>query len=206
MKANGTMSKDQRKRLSDSMKKSWEKRRKKHTVTIDPLTLHPDAKKPIRLKPGDELFVQMGDIPRIIETETNRVNTGKSAAFSSKKSLYYHDIPPEFYRRTALRHTGGHTKYNDDPVPITMNLNWRIGLDDPLYVMDRLNHMFEHYVDLLEYGNLKDDNLGAISWCCAFLMECERLHPDVFNEVIGQSKYSGSAAEDKKKLLQGIKK
>lgn len=139
---------------------------------------------------------------RKIETEDTKVTTGKSAALSSKKSLYYHDIPPEFYRRTALRHTGGHTKYNDDPVPITMNLNWRIGLDDPLYVMDRLNHMFEHYVDLLENGNSKDDNLGAISWCCAFLMEAERLHPDVFFQVIGQCKYSGKSAESHKMFLR----
>lgn len=144
--------------------------------------------------------------PRKIEIETNKVQTGQSAALSSKKSLYFHDVPPEFYRRTALRHTSGHTKYNDNPVPITMNLNWRIGLDDPLYVMDRLNHMFEHMINFLESGNTKDDNLGAISWCCAFLMECERLHPEVFKKIWGQCSLSGKEAEKMKNLLQGQKK
>lgn len=143
---------------------------------------------------------------RSIEKEKNKVTTGKSDAFSSKKSLYYHDIPPEFYRRVALRHTVGHQKYNDDPTPITMNLNWRIGLDDPLYVMDRLNHMFEHMIDFLENGNSKDDNLGAIGWCICFLMEAERLHSSTLKQVLGQSAFSGNKAKLKKIELQRIQK
>ena len=143
---------------------------------------------------------------RDIEKETNAVTPGKSVAKSSKKSLYYHDIPPELLRRTALRYTVGHTKHNDNPVPISMNLNWRIGLDDPLYVMDRLNHMFEHFVDFLDNGNTKDDNLGAIAWCCGFLMEVERLHPGVLNQVIMQSLYTGQKAELQKKSLQDQQK
>lgn len=139
---------------------------------------------------------------RRVETETNKVFTGTSSAYSSKKSLYYHDIPPEFYRRVAKRHTGGHTKYNDDPVPITMNLNWRVGLDDPLYVMDRLNHVFEHLIDFLENGNAHDDNLGAIGWNLCFLMEAERMHPDVLKTVLGQGKYSGEEAARLQQELQ----
>src|ERR1700746_3345375 len=99
---------------------------------------------------------------RKVEEETNKVTTGNSAAFSSKQCVFYHDIPTELYRRVGLRCTGGHKKYNDKPVPIVMNLNWRIGLDDPLYMMDRLNHLIEHVVCFLEDGNAKDDNLGAI--------------------------------------------
>lgn len=141
---------------------------------------------------------------RDVSKETHKVATGNSAAFSSKKALYYHDIPPEFYRRVGRRHTVGHTKYNDDPIPITMNLNWRIGLDDPLYVMDRLNHMFEHIIDFLENGNTNDDNLGAIGWSCCFLMECERMHPEVFNQIWGQSKFSGHNAKLHKEHLQRL--
>ena len=143
---------------------------------------------------------------RDIAVETNAVTPGKSAAKSSKKSLYYHDIPPELYRRAALRYTVGHTKHNDNPVPITMNLNWRIGLDDPLYVMDRLNHMFEHFVDFLDNGNSKDDNLGAIAWCCGFLMEVERTNPQVLGDVLGQSLYTGKSAIKKKNELQRTQK
>jgi hypothetical protein len=166
--------------------------------------------KKIEVKPGDELFVKMRNIPMIgvrdIEKETNAVTPGKSVAKSSKKSLYYHDIPGELFRRIALRYTVGHTKHNDDPVPITMNLNWRIGLDDPLYVMDRLNHMFEHFVDFLDSGNTKDDNLGAIAWCCGFLMEVERINPQVLGQVLQQSMYYGKTAEKKKLELQRIQK
>lgn len=139
---------------------------------------------------------------RDVANEKHHVQTGTSEAKSSKQCLFYHDIPPEFYRRVAERHTVGHKRYNDDPVPITMNLNWRIGLDDPLYVMDRLNHMFEHMVSLIESGNAKDDNLGAIGWCVCFLMECERLHPDVFRKVICQCDYSGQDAKEQQDTLR----
>jgi hypothetical protein len=49
---------------------------------------------------------------RNVETEETKVRTGKSGALRSKKSLFYHDIPPELFKRAALRHTVGHKKYN----------------------------------------------------------------------------------------------
>lgn len=152
------------------------------------------------VKAGKEAF------KRVISEEKNKVQTGKSSAYSSSKALYFHDVPPEFLRRVALRHTVGHTKYNDDPVPTTMNLNWRIGLDDPLYVMDRLNHMFTHMVNFLESGNTNDDNLGAIGWCICFLIEAERLHPDILQMCLGQCNFSGKNAEEmKNKLMKEMK-
>lgn len=148
------------------------------------------------------LFFRPDNIVRDVKSETKKVQTGKSEAFSSERKLYYHDIPTELIRRVAKRHNVGHVKYNDNPVPIAMNLNWRIGLDDPLYVMDRLNHVFDHLMDFMDNGDANDDNLGAIAWNIGFLMEVERLHPNVLREVIGQSKYSGEIAAMRKKELQ----
>lgn len=139
---------------------------------------------------------------RDVALETHAVTTGASSALSSKKMLYYHDIPPELLRRVGLRCTGGHVKYNDKPIPITMNLNWRVGLSDPLYMMDRLNHLFEHLICFLEDGNEKDDNLGAIALMAGWLMECEKNCPEVFKQLYGQQRFFGRAAEDKKKMLQ----
>lgn len=137
---------------------------------------------------------------RKVEQEKDKQTTGKSSALSSKQMLFYHDVPPELYRRIAKRYTVGHKKYSPDS---TMNLNWRIGLDDPLYVMDRLNHMFEHMMDFLEYGNVQDDNLAAIVWSCAFLMEAERHNPEVLEQVIGQCRNFGKSA---KLLQEGLEK
>jgi dATP/dGTP diphosphohydrolase len=137
---------------------------------------------------------------RCVETETQKVATGKkSEALSSKQCVFYHDVPPELYRRIALRYTNGHKKYSPD---ITMNLNWRLGLSDAAYVMDRLNHLFDHAFAFLEDGNALDDNLAAIAWCCGFLMEVERLYPDLIDQVIGQSKLHGETARNFKQLLQ----
>lgn len=116
----------------------------------------------------------------------------RNGAKSSFNALYFHDIPPELIRRAAKRYTDGHKKYGVG----TYNLNWRTGLDDIEYVMERFNHLWEHLLNFLEDGNDKDDNLGAIVWCCAFLMEVERLHPELLKQVIGQSKFEGKTARE----------
>lgn len=138
---------------------------------------------------------------RNVEKEETKLQTGKSGALSSKKSLYYNDIPPELLRRIALRYTVGHVKYSDD---ITMNLNWREGLDDEFYVRDRFNHLWEHLVDFSENGNKNDDNLGAIAWCCGFLMEVERIHPKMLRRIIRQSRFHGKDAEKYKQHLKKV--
>jgi hypothetical protein len=157
--------------------------------------------------PGCGPKTKVSPIWRDVSNETEKVQIGTSGALSSKRSLYYHDIPPELFKRIAKRYTDGHVKYSPD---ITMNLNWRQGLTDPLYVMDRFNHLFEHLIDFLENGNQKDDNLAAIAWCCGFLMEVERVAPAIINQIIGQARYFGtgdiaSSAEGKKKDLERIK-
>jgi hypothetical protein len=138
------------------------------------------------------------------EGENEKVIVGKkSAAMSSKQCLFYHDVPPELYRRIAQRHTGGHLKYIKE---ITMNLNWREGLDDPHYIMDRLNHMMQHMVDFLDTGNQNDDNLAAIAWSAGFLMEAERLNPELVMQVIGQSRFHGKSATQQKEFLRKAQK
>ena len=137
---------------------------------------------------------------RNVETEERREATGKkSKALSSRRALFYHDIPPELFKRIARRYTGGHVKYSPE---ITQNLNWREGLTDPHYVMDRLNHLFEHAVDFLDNGNDNDDNLAAIAWCAGFLMEVERVRPKLLRQIIKQSHRYGKGAEKFKKYLE----
>lgn len=143
---------------------------------------------------------------RVLEQETDEqkiVAGKKSEAMSSHQALFYHDIPPELLRRIAKRYTGGHVKYSKE---ITMNLNWRMGLNDPHYVMDRLNHMIGHMVEFLDTGNQNDDNLGAIAWCAGFLMEVERLHPKVLKQIIGQSRFSGNSATYAREFLRRVQK
>jgi len=149
----------------------------------------------------DGIILTPDKFKRDIVSETQAVTTGTSSALSSKQVLYYHDIPPELIRRVGKRHTVGHKKYNDNPVPTTMNLNWRIGLDDPFYVLDRMNHIIEHWLDFQENGNELDDNLAAMVWGIGFLMEVERLHPDIFKLLYGQHKLSGKQAEEYKQKL-----
>ena len=91
----------------------------------------------------------------------------------------------------ANRYTVGHLKYTAD---VTMNAGWREGLDDPQYIVDRLNHMFQHMVDFIDKGDEEDDNLAGVVWGAAFLMEVERMHPELLKQVIGQSRFSGEEA------------
>jgi len=137
---------------------------------------------------------------RDVENEDSKMATGKkSKALSSKQALFYHDVPPELFRRTAKRYTVGHVKYSPE---ITQNLNWREGLTDPHYVMDRVNHLFEHAIDFLDNGNDNDDNLGAIAWCCGFLMEVERVSPKLLRQILKQSHRYGKGATEFKEYLK----
>lgn len=169
----------------------------KRKVKIVPLDNLEEASKEFRSA------YDAGCLPkRVVEEEKEAVVVGSSGAKSSKTQLYYHDVPPELFRRIALRHTVGHKKHNDDPIPITMNLNWRQGLSDPFYVMDRLNHMFEHMVQFLEDGDTLDDNLAAIVWNAGFLMEVERRFPRIIGQIVGQCKLAGEHANTLKVQLQ----
>lgn len=137
---------------------------------------------------------------RDVTEENEKIVTGrKSKALSSKQALFFHDVPPELYRRIAKRYTVGHVKYSPE---ITQNLNWREGLTDPHYVMDRLNHLFDHVINFLDDGDDKDDNLAAIAWCCGFLMEVERVAPKLLRQIIKQSHRYGRGATKFKEYLK----
>jgi len=135
---------------------------------------------------------------RKLEKESDGVVTGRTAR-SSSQAPFYHDIPPELFRRLGNRHKGGHLKYSPK---ITMNLNYRQGIDDPFYIMDRLNHVFEHLVAFLADGDELDDNLAAAVWNISFLMEAEKIAPEAVKMVIGQSKLFGKSAEEFRKYLE----
>lgn len=157
---------------------------------------------------GERRGVEIRDITK---TDHEKVTTGKSTALSSHKALFFHDIPPELIRRIAKRYTGeikdgkpsgGHLKYGTGH----LNLNWRVGLDDVEYVVDRFNHLVDHLLDFSENLNDFDDNLAAMAWCIGFLMEAERLAPEVFREAFGQCKLFGEQAKLKNEELKaGLK-
>lgn len=136
---------------------------------------------------------------RDVASEKTAVTPGKSEALSSSQALYYDDVPSELYRRIALRHTVGHKKYSPQ---ITQNLNWRVGLTDPFYIKDRLNHIFLHLIEFLDNGDDNDDNLAGIVWNCGFLMEVERVAPKLLRQVIKQSHRYGKKASKFKKYLE----
>lgn len=125
---------------------------------------------------------------RDVTTETNKVQTGQSAAVRSHQAARYDLLGPEFIRRAAIRKTVGAKKYG--------SVQWRQGLNDVDYMIDAVNHLFDHLLKFMESGNEEDDNLGAIAWALDALMECERLHPEVFDQIYGACQLSGAAAAD----------
>lgn len=99
-------------------------------------------------------------------------STFRSGAQSSGNALRYDLIPRSFLRRVALRFGMGAEKYPP--------FNYRSGLADKEYILDRINHLQEHFQGYIAPENeddLTDDNLGAIAWGCAFLCEVEA-HPE----------------------------
>ena len=123
---------------------------------------------------------------RKVETETNKVQTGTSEAVSSKLCDFFHLVSPYTIRRLARRKTVGGLKYGPTQA--------RIGMSDPRYVADRLNHLFDHLMDFMENGNRDDDNIGGMLWALDFLSDVERLHPQLRAQVLGTCNLSGAKA------------
>lgn len=100
------------------------------------------------------------------------VATFQSGAQSSGKALRFDLIPRSLLRRLALRFGLGAEKYPE--------FNYRKGLTDKQFILDRINHLQEHFHAYLAPENdaeRTDDNLGGIAWGCAFLCEVEA-HPE----------------------------
>jgi hypothetical protein len=79
----------------------------------------------------------------------------ESGAKSSEKKPRYDLIPACALRRYAERCTLGAECHGDD--------NWKRGKDDPAYILDRLNHTFEHLMKYMS-GDRSEDHLGAVLW------------------------------------------
>ena len=90
----------------------------------------------------------------------------KSGASSSGHLPPYECLTPNFFKRAALRmklglHYGKH--------------NWKGGVTDKGFMLDRLNHAFEHLVKAMEEIDrdimYTDDDLAAVVVNCMFAME-----------------------------------
>lgn len=98
---------------------------------------------------------------------------GESGAKSSGHKPAYHLVPFEmFLGRLANRYEGppgGAIVYGED--------NWKKGLTDRAYAIDRANHTLEHLLLAIEEfkaGKVgSDDNLAAVIWGAIFLMGCQ---------------------------------
>lgn len=91
----------------------------------------------------------------------------KSEAFSSGNHPPYHLIPLSLFIRTARRFEKGLKKYPRH--------NWKKGLKDKEYILDRLNHALEHLIlamESIENSEIElDDNLGAVTCNVSMAME-----------------------------------
>lgn len=94
----------------------------------------------------------------------------KSGAISSGNKLPYECLTPTFLKRSAARmelglHYGKH--------------NWKKGAKDKDFILDRLNHAFEHLIKAMyEIDNniqYTDDDLAAVVVNCMFAMEYQTL-------------------------------
>lgn len=104
-----------------------------------------------------------------------------SGAKSSGKLPRFDLIPWHYFAaRLARRYELGLEKYSED--------NWKKGLHDPAFILDRANHMLEHAHRAVErlrlyLNNYKspqecmDDDLAAVIWGAIFLMAAEEARP-----------------------------
>lgn len=96
------------------------------------------------------------------------MKTFSSGAQSSGDVARFDLVPRNFVERLARRFGRGAAKYGD--------LNYRNGLRDREYILDRMNHLQQHVQQYLAPQNVDealDDNLAAIGWAAAFLCEVE---------------------------------
>jgi hypothetical protein len=107
------------------------------------------------------------------------VAVGQSGALSSSKKIRYDLLPRTFLERIAERFELGTRKYPP--------FNYKQGLEDKEFIIDRLNHLQEHvqaYLSPKDSDDWNDDNLAGIGWAVSFLMECETT--EIGREVIAK--------------------
>lgn len=109
------------------------------------------------------------------------VVTSKSGVKSTAVKNRFDLVPPTFLTRVAARFALGSQHYAD--------YNWRDGVEDEEFVQNRINHMMIHWQRFLQggcqcssepllagIGSDGDDDLAAVAWCIAMLMEFQE-HP-----------------------------
>ncbi len=99
---------------------------------------------------------------------SERTKTYASGAQSSADVARFDLVPRAFLERVARRFGVGAQKYGD--------LQYRAGLRDREYILDRMNHLQQHVQAYLAPQTVEeavDDNLAAIGWAAAFLCEVE---------------------------------
>jgi hypothetical protein len=92
----------------------------------------------------------------------------KPVAQSSHVANRYDLTPRNFIERVGQRFALGDIKYPP--------FNYRNGLTDRKFIIERINHLQEHFYAYMWPRNndeWNDDNLAAIGWSIAFLMEVE---------------------------------
>ena len=108
--------------------------------------------------------------PDGLVTTINDKQVFESRAASSGNVPGFDMLPYVFLYRTAKRFDLGAKKYS--------KFNYRKGLKDKAFILDRLNHAFSHLklaMDLIEAGiPFGDDNLGAVACNIAMAMEYEQ--------------------------------
>lgn len=105
-----------------------------------------------------------------IPKDSDSIRVFTSGAKSSEQLPNYDLLPISFLTRTAKRFTVGAQKYG--------KFNYRQGLKDKAFILDRLNHAFLHLkkaIDAIENGEpTEDDNLAAVAVNTAMAMEYEK--------------------------------
>jgi len=116
-----------------------------------------------------------------LDNTNTEVISNESAKFASgaKRSEIkpsFHLIPPEAKERLAIRYTMGAEKYG--------MLNYLVGINDPAFVRQLIDHLEDHLEDFKINGCLTDDNLAAIMWAAATLIVVETYNPTILTEGI----------------------
>lgn len=88
----------------------------------------------------------------------------------SSPVIQYDLVPPILLEQVAKRFELGLERYGRD--------NWRTGLSDPEFLQNRANHALAHLLAFIHQTPGEDspmDNLAAVGWAVAVLLEAERL-------------------------------
>lgn len=140
---------------------------------------------------------------RKVDQERGGIPTGPSGAMSSFKALFFHDIPPEVLFALAMRYTVGHKKYGVSHV----NINWKVGLNDPAYIADRFNHAMTHLISIMDHDlEEQDDHLGGAIWNVAFLITAKKRFPKAYKQAFVQGNLVAEKAKEFQDKLKELLK